>query len=466
MKSKYTMSKRTQPDAIILAAGEGTRMRSSKPKALQLLGGRPMLEYLLTAVAALQGASAHVVVTPGPAGRAIRQQFEHSQVRWVEQSEPLGTGHAVRQALGGLRPDGIALILCSDAPLVRRETLEKLLDEAAQSGFALLTARLAEPRGYGRILRDASGAVEGIAEEADATPEQRAIDEVNTGMMAVSVTGLTRWLPKLGTDNAQGEMYLTDLVMLARQEGCAVRTCEVSSAEEALGANDPVQLAVLERALQGRLAREWMEQGVTIADPARFDLRGELEAGEDVFIDINVLLEGRVRIGSRVHIGPHCVLRDTDVGDDVTVQASSVVEGATVGANSVIGPFARLRPGTVLAAGVRVGNFVETKKTRIGADSKINHLSYVGDAVLGRESNIGAGTITCNYDGEHKRTTLIGDRVFIGSNTSLVAPVEVGDDATVGAGSTITENVPEKALGIGRSKQRNVAGWRRGKGRR
>ena len=460
------MSKHTQSDVVILAAGEGTRMRSSEPKVLRLLGGKPMLGHVFATASALPGIRLHVVLPPGSGGQAIRGQFADSEVNWVEQPEPLGTGHAVHLALGSLHPDGVALILYGDVPLVQRETLERLTEQAAQSGFALLATNLAEPFGYGRILRDASGAVEAIVEEADATPEQRAVKEVSTGVMAVSVTNLSRWLPYLATDNAQGEIYLTDLVMLARRKGCPVSVCAVSSPEEALGANDPAQLAVLERALQKRLAQQWMQRGVTIADPARFDLRGEMEAGEDVFIDINVLLEGRVRIGSRVRIGPNCVLRDADLGDDVTVQANSVVEEATIGANAVVGPFARLRPGTTLAPGVQVGNFVEIKNTYVGAESKINHLSYVGDAELGKKSNIGAGTITCNYDGKSKHKTIIGDRVFIGSNTSLVAPVEVGDDATVGAGSTITESVPEKTLGVGRSKQRNIPNWRQSRDRR
>lgn len=457
------MSRHAQTDVVILAAGEGTRMRASKPKALQLLGGQPMLGHVLATASALPHVSLHVVVPPGDAGQAIRRQFEDKEVNWVEQPEPLGTGHAMRQALGSLRPNSAVLILYSDMPLVQRGTLEKLLAEATQSGFALLAAHLAEPFGYGRVLRNSVGAAEAIVEEADATPEQCAVKEVSTGVMAVSVTNLSRWLPKLATDNAQGEMYLTDLVMLARQEGSPVSICQVNSLEEALGANDPVQLAALERALQSRLARQWMQRGVSIADPARFDLRGEMEVGEDVFIDINVLLEGRVHIGSRVHIGPNCVLRDADLGDDVTVQANSIIEEATIGSSSVVGPFARLRPGTTLAADVRIGNFVEIKNTRVGADSKVNHLSYVGDAELGKKSNIGAGTITCNYDGKNKHKTIIGDRVFIGSNTSLVAPVEVGDDATVGAGSTITESVPEKSLGVGRGKQRNIPNWRQGK---
>lgn len=444
--------------AVVLAAGQGTRMRSRLPKVLQPLGGQPLLTHVLDAATLLSPARMHVVY--GHGGDAVRERFREADVCWVHQAEQLGTGHAVQQAMDGIPDDASVLVLYGDVPLVRVDTLERLCDAAA-GGPAVLTVDVADPAGYGRIVRDAGGRMRGITEHKDATSEQRAIHEINTGLVACPAGLLRGWLAGLGCDNAQGEYYLTDIVALAVRDGIAVAAVSAASEEEVQGINDRIQLAAAERVLQRRRARALMREGVTLVDPARFDLRGRVTAGRDCLIDVNAVLEGEVRLGDGVVIGPHCVIRNTALGDGVRVEAHSVLDGAELGEGCTVGPFARLRPGTRLAAGARVGNFVEVKQSDVGEGSKINHLSYIGDARIGRDVNVGAGVITCNYDGASKHLTVIGDGVFVGSDCQLVAPVEIGPGATIGAGSTITRTAPEGQLSLSRARQVSVPGWRR-----
>jgi bifunctional UDP-N-acetylglucosamine pyrophosphorylase/glucosamine-1-phosphate N-acetyltransferase len=444
---------------IVLAAGQGTRMRSALPKVLHVLGGRPLLAHALDTAHRLGAAVVHVVIGHG-AGR-VRETFDQPDVHWVVQEQQLGTGHAVAQVLPDVPESRIVLVMYGDVPLITPQTLQRLLDIAARDGLALLTAVLDDPAGYGRILQDTDGAIRGIVEERDATEEQRRIREINSGFLAAPAGRLRAWVESLDNRNAQGEFYLTDVVALAVRDGVPVRGVRAENPQEILGVNDRIQLATLERAFQQRQARECLRAGVTLIDPARFDLRGRLTAGQDVVIDVNAVLEGDVQLGNRVSIGPNVVLRNAMVGDDVTILANCVVEDSTIGDGARIGPFSRIRPETVLAAGSHVGNFVEIKKSQVGPGSKINHLSYIGDTSVGRNVNIGAGTITCNYDGANKHRTLIGDDVFIGSDTQLVAPVEVGDGATIGAGSTITRNAPAGELTLSRAPQQTRPGWKR-----
>jgi bifunctional UDP-N-acetylglucosamine pyrophosphorylase/glucosamine-1-phosphate N-acetyltransferase len=444
---------------VILAAGQGTRMRSDLPKVLQPLAGRPLLAHVLEAARVLEPAGLQVVY--GHGGERVPATLGSDDVAWVLQAEQLGTGHAVAQALPGIADDDTVLVLYGDVPLITPATLAGLLETAAAGDLALLTVRLDAPAGYGRIVRDADGRVLRIVEEKDASDEERALDEVNTGILAAPAARLRDWLARVGCDNSQGEYYLTDIVGLAVADGVRVDAVIAASAEEVLGVNTKTQLAQLERHFQRRQAERLMAGGLTLADPARFDLRGNLQAGRDVFVDVGAVLEGEVVLDDGVHVGPYCVLRDTRVGAGSRIESHSVLENASLGRNCSVGPFARLRPATVLGDGARVGNFVETKKARIGDGSKVNHLSYVGDAEVGKHTNIGAGTITCNYDGHAKHLTRIGDDVFIGSDTQLVAPVSVGDGATVGAGTTVTRDVPAASLAVSRSPQRAVADWRR-----
>ncbi len=447
-------------DVVILAAGQGKRMKSAWPKVLQSLAGKPLLGHVLDTARALAGVRISVVV--GHGGDAVRQAFPDEDIQWVEQTERLGTGHAVLQALPALADDSRVLILYGDVPLIAGETLERLLDMVSDRSLGLLTVVEEDPHGYGRILRDADGRVGGIVEQKDANPEQLSITEVNTGVMALQATHLREWLPKLDNNNAQGEYYLTDLIAMARREGVDVRASQPRDSLEVRGVNSREQLQDLERAWQRRLAGHLMAQGVSLADAGRFDCRGELDVGEDTFIDINCVFEGRVTLGCGVTIGANCVIRDAEIADGVHVRPYTCIEGPVRLEQGVeVGPFARLRPDTLLEAGSRIGNFVETKKSRIGPGSKVNHLSYIGDTEIGAGANIGAGTITCNYDGVNKSRTLIEDDAFVGSNTSLVAPVRLGKGSTVGAGSTITEDVGEGQLGVGRGRQRNIDNWKR-----
>lgn len=444
---------------IILAAGQGTRMFSTLPKVLHPLGGRPLLAHVIDRARSLEGADIHVVIGHG-AGQ-VRAAIPDTDIHWVMQDRQLGTGHAVAQAMPGIPDDHTVLVMYGDIPLIKKATLEPLYQLAGQGMAALLTAELDDPAGYGRILHHADGSISGIVEEKDASAAQRAIREINTGFMAAPAARLRGWLDALDNNNAQGEFYLTDVIGRAVTEGTSVRGVTTDDLEEVLGINDRRQLAIQERSFQLRQAEACMQAGVTLIDPARFDLRGELVAGQDVLIDINAVLEGRVVLGDRVSVGPNVVLRNVTVADDVSILANCVIEDADIGSGSRIGPFARLRPETRLAAGTHVGNFVEIKKSDVGAGSKINHLSYIGDTTIGTDVNIGAGTITCNYDGANKHRTVIGDDVFIGSDTQLVAPVEIKNGATIGAGSTITQDAPADELTLSRAPQETRRGWKR-----
>ena len=444
---------------VILAAGQGTRMKSGLPKVLHPLAGRPLLGHVLDAAAAL--APTRTVVVYGHGGERVPAAFPErgDDTRWVEQTPQLGTGHALQQAVPHLDGCDRVLVLYGDVPLVQIETLRLLLARTAAVG--LLTVRLADPAGYGRIVRDGGGHVRRIVEQKDATAEERAIEEVNTGIMALDGARLPGWLGRLSNANAQGEYYLTDVIAMAVGDGLAVEAVVAADPLEVAGINDRAQLAQLERAFQQRAADRLMRAGVTLLDPARFDLRGTLRHGRDVVIDVNVILEGQIVLGDDVTIGANCVLRDVAVADGVQVLENCVIEEAWIGAGSRIGPFSRIRPGTRLEGSAHVGNFVEIKKSEVGLGSKVNHLSYVGDSTIGRDVNVGAGTITCNYDGANKHRTVIGDRAFIGSNTALVAPITVGEGATVGAGTTLTRDAPAEALTVARARQETISGWKR-----
>ena len=445
-------------DIVILAAGQGTRMRSALPKVLHPVAGKPMLGHVIDTARALAPRKIHVVI--GHGAERVRECLAADDIHFVLQAEQLGTGHAVAQALPALEADKV-LILYGDVPLTRVETLTRLLEQANDRHLGLLTVNLADPTGYGRIIRDEAGVVQAIVEHKDASEAQRAIREGNTGILAVPGKRLGDWLGRLSNSNAQGEYYLTDVIAMAVADGLVVATETAADEMEVLGANDRIQLAQLERHYQQRAARSLMAQGVTLLDPARFDLRGEVSVGRDVLIDVNVILEGRVVIEDGVQIGPNCVIRDSLLRRGAIVKANSHLEGAELGEGADCGPFARLRPGSRLGANAHVGNFVELKNAVMGEGAKAGHLSYLGDAEIGARSNIGAGTITCNYDGANKHRTVMGEDVFIGSNSSLVAPVTLGDGATTGAGSTVTQDVPAAALAVGRAKQRNIEGWKR-----
>lgn len=447
-------------DIVILAAGKGTRMRSGLPKVLHELAGKPLLGHVIDTARQLPDSALTVVV--GHGAQQVRQRFPDEDIHWVEQREQLGTGHAVLQALPQLRPGATTLVLYGDVPLIGIDTLAALIEQVSDEALALLTVTLEQPAGYGRILRDAQGRVVGIVEEKDASEAERLIREVNTGVMAVPAGKMAAWLPTLGNDNAQGEYYLTDLIAIAAGEGITIATHQPFCTEETEGVNSRAQLQALERYYQRCMAMRLMDSGVTLADADRFDCRGRISAGEDCFIDVNAVFEGEVTLGPGVLIGPNCVIRDAHIGPGCIIKANTVIEGpVTLEAGVQVGPFARLRPGTRLHPGARIGNFVETKKADIGPGSKVNHLSYIGDAVIGSGVNVGAGTITCNYDGVNKFTTTLHDGCFIGSNTSLVAPVTVGAGATVGAGSTVTKDVQAGELAVARGQQRNITGWQR-----
>lgn len=453
------MSVTTPLDIVILAAGKGTRMRSDLPKVLHPIGGKPLLQHVMETARLVGGQRILAVI--GHGAEQVQNRLAEQDVQFILQEQQLGTGHAVQQALPHLRDDARVLILYGDVPLTRPETLQKLVAAVSERQMALLTVNLPDPSGYGRILRDASGAVCAIVEHKDASEMERRICEINTGILSVTTTQLQKWLPRLRNDNSQGEYYLTDLVAMARQDEVSIHVEQVSHTEEVAGVNDRQQQAALERYFQSCQAERLMASGVTLLDPARFDCRGEITAGRDVVIDINCLFEGEVNLGDGVRVGPNCTLKNCTLGAGTRVHANSVIEDATVAAGCDIGPFARLRPGTVLSQKVKVGNFVEVKKATIGVGSKINHLSYIGDSLIGNDVNVGAGTITCNYDGLNKSVTEIGDHSFIGSNTALVAPVKLGKNVTVGAGSVINRDVPEGDLAVARSKQQNIPGWQR-----
>ncbi|MCK9533021.1 MAG: bifunctional UDP-N-acetylglucosamine diphosphorylase/glucosamine-1-phosphate N-acetyltransferase GlmU [Gammaproteobacteria bacterium] len=446
-------------EIVVLAAGQGTRMKSDLPKVLHPLAGRPLLGHVIATAGALCPARTHVVY--GHGGERVLTRFPDANVLWVEQAERLGTGHAVMQAMPGVDDAAVVLVLYGDVPLVPTDLLQPLVAAATTGALAILTVELANPKGYGRILRNEQGAVLGIVEEKDASDAQRGIREGNTGILAAPAHRLRAWLAALKNSNAQGEYYLTDVVAMAVAENLPVVAHCAQDEDDVLGVNDKLQLAHLERVYQRRQAERLMREGVTLLDPARFDLRGTLECGCDVTIDVGVVIEGHVKLGDRVTVGAHCCLRDVELGAGTQLRPMSVLEEALVGPDCRIGPFARLRPGTVLAGHAHVGNFVELKNAQVGEGSKVNHLSYVGDTVMGRDVNVGAGTITCNYDGANKHRTVIGDRAFIGSDSQLVAPVEIGADATIGAGSTVTRDAPAGDLTLSRAPQKSIAGWKR-----
>ena len=443
-------------EVVVLAAGAGTRMRSRTPKVLHPLAGRPLLAHVLEAAFHLEPDRCHVVV--GDQASEVKAYFrDESRISWVLQEPRLGSGHAVAQALPTVDDDATVLVLLGDVPLVRAETLTQCV-AAAGEGVALVTIDLPDPSGFGRILRR-DGRIVGIVEDADATAEQRAITEINTGILAAPRAVLDALLRTLDRDNKQGEYYLTDVVGKAEVDGIPVAGIDGRVAEEVMGVNDRAQLAQLERYYQRGLANELMGHGVAVMDPARLDIRGRLKAGRDCVIDVDVVFEGDVILGEGVEVGPGCFIRDSVLGDAVEVQPMSYIDGAVIASGCRIGPYARLRPGTELAESVHIGNFVETKKASLGAGAKANHLAYLGDASVGAGTNVGAGAITCNYDGVDKHRTEIGENVFIGTNSTLVAPLTIDDEAYVGAGSTITKTVGPEDLAIGRGRQRNIQGW-------
>lgn len=454
------MSNSGEVSVIILAAGKGTRMRSKMPKVLHDLAGRPLLKHVIDVAQKLQPDSINIVY--GHGGDQVKESFStETDLVWVEQKEQLGTGHAVEQAMPNIVDGGKTIVLYGDVPLTSLELLEELVQSVNDQTMGLITVTLDDPTGYGRIIRDSEGNLARIVEQKDASPDELLVDECNTGILAATTQQMRDWLSRLDDNNAQGEFYLTDVLAMARGEGLAVNVIEAQNEMEVMGVNNRHQLAELERFYQWREADRLTMAGVTLRDPGRFDIRGELKHGQDVTIDINVVVEGSVELGDDVEIGCNCYLKNVKIGNGVKIQPNCVLEDAIIGENSKIGPFARIRPETELSDSVHVGNFVEIKKSRVASGSKINHLSYIGDTVMGSKVNVGAGTITCNYDGAYKHQTTIGDNVFIGSNSQLVAPVELEDGATIGAGSTITKTAPANKLTLSRPKQLSINGWKR-----
>jgi bifunctional UDP-N-acetylglucosamine pyrophosphorylase/glucosamine-1-phosphate N-acetyltransferase len=444
---------------VILAAGQGKRMNSDLPKVLQPLAGRPMLEHVINAAHSLD--PDHVCVVYGHGGARVQAALQNAQVDWVLQAEQLGTGHAVMQALPLIPDEHTVLVLYGDVPLIKSGTLKKMLAGAADGSLAVLTVELDNPEGYGRIVRDPSGQVQTIVEQSEATPAQQRIREVNTGVMAARADLLRQWLLNVTSSNRQQEFYLTDVVGIANAAGVRINTVAASGAPEVAGVNDKVQLAQAEAHHRRERAHDLLLAGATLVDPERVDVRGDVAVGRDVYIDINVILAGTVRLAAGVKIGPNCLIIDSQIGPDTEIHANCVIDNAVVGENCRIGPFARLRPRSVLQAEVHVGNFVEVKNTTLGSRSKANHLTYLGDAKVGSDVNVGAGSVTCNYDGENKWPTFIDDGAFIGSGTMMVAPVRIAAGATIGAGSTITQSTPEGKLSLERSQQVSSDNWQR-----
>lgn len=443
---------------VVLAAGNGTRMVSEKPKVLHELAGRSMLEHVYHTAKQLHPQQMFIIY--GNHGHVLREKLSHLQVEWVEQNPPFGTGHAVLQAIDSIPRDHQVLVLYGDVPLIEPQTLSGLLERMPDKGLAVLTSHFDNPQGFGRILRDHSHAINGIVEHNDATPEQKAITEVNTGILAANADTLSHYLPRIKANNQKQEYYLTDIIQMAYLDGVGL-TSESADPLEVSGVNTRGQLVQLERMFQRRQAEKLLAQGVQLADCDRLDIRGHLQCGMDSFLDINTVLAGRVKIGNNVHIGPNCYIKDTVIEDNAVIKANTVLDGATVGTHCQVGPFSHIRPGSQLHANSHIGNFVEVKKSIIGEHSKANHLAYVGDTTVESDVNIGAGTITCNYDGHRKHTSRIQQGAFIGSNTALVAPITIGRNATVGAGSTITQDIDDNALGVARQRQRNINRWRR-----
>jgi len=448
-------------EIIILAAGQGTRMRSAKAKVLHEIGGQPMLSHVIDTAQSIQPARIHVVY--GSGGDTVKEHFQDANVNWVHQAEQLGTGHAVQQVMPHVADGANLLILYGDVPLLRSEVLEKIVDARSDAGFIVLTANMTDPSGLGRIIRDTSDNIERIVEHKDASDEELGITEINTGVICVNSAKLKDWLVRLNNDNAQGEYYLTDCVEMATRDGVVVKPTMIDDTEQVLGINSKSELAVAERVHQRRQAENLMQHGVTLRDPARLDVRGECHAGQDCEIDINVVLHGTIKLGDRVSIGPNCVIKNSVIENDVVIHANSFIEDSHIASGCIIGPFARFRPNAKLEKNARVGNFVEIKNSTLGEGSKANHLAYVGDSTVGKNVNIGAGVITCNYDGVNKHKTNIGDGAFIGTNSALIAPVTIGKDAYVAAGSTINRDAPAGEMSIARARQTTVKGWRRAK---
>ena len=448
----------TKLSVVILAAGKGTRMYSDLPKVLHKIAGKPMVKHVIDTAKQLNATQIHLIY--GHGADLLKQRLADEPVNWVFQAEQLGTGHAMQQAAPFFADDENILMLYGDAPLITTETLQKLIAAKPENGIALLTVNLENPTGYGRIIRQ-DGNVTAIVEQKDANAEQLKITEVNTGVMVSDGASFKKWLARLDNNNAQGEYYMTDVIGLANQDGFKVVAVQATDMMEVEGANNRLQMAALERYFQRKQAQKLLLAGVSLTDPERFDLRGELEHGKDVEIDINVIIEGNVRLGNRVKIGAGCVLKNVEIADDVEIKPYSVLENAVVGEKAAIGPFSRLRPGAELAAGTHVGNFVEIKQAKVGKGSKVNHLTYIGDAEIGCDCNIGAGVITCNYDGVNKFKTVIGDNVFVGSDSQLIAPVTIADNVTVAAGATVTDNVAAGELVISRVRQRHIPNWKR-----
>ena len=443
---------------VILAAGKGTRMRSSLPKVLHPIAEKPMVSHVIDSARQLSATNIYLVY--GFGGEVLKAQVQGSDLSFVEQKEQLGTGHAVDQASPFLQDDEDVLVLYGDVPLTKVSTLQRLLAVKPDNGMALLTVHLANPTGYGRIVRDNEQVI-GIVEQKDANAEQLKINEANTGILLANGGDLKRWLSNLSSDNSQGEYYLTDIIAAAHNEGKAITTAHPDTEIEVEGANNRVQLAALERAYQKRIALELMIAGASLRDPARIDVRGKLIVGSEVSIDVNCIFEGSVTLADNVLVGANCIIKNSTIAENVEIKPNTIIEDSVIEADCSVGPFARIRPDSVMKQNSHVGNFVEMKKTTLGEGSKAGHLSYLGNADIGSEVNIGAGTITCNYDGVNKSTTEIGNNAFIGSNSSLVAPVTVGEGATVGAGSVISKNVEQDELAISRAKQRNIKGWQR-----
>lgn len=443
---------------VILAAGKGTRMRSALPKVLHPIADKPMVSHVIDSARQLGASNIYVVY--GFGGEVLKEKIYGDDLTFIEQKEQLGTGHAVDQASSFLKDDEDVLVLYGDVPLTKVSTLESLLAAKVDNGMALLTVHLSNPTGYGRIVRKGKTVV-GIIEQKDASSEQLLINEANTGILFANGGDLKRWLSNLSNENAQGEYYLTDIIAAAHNEGKIIATAHPETEIEVEGANNRVQLAGLERALQARIAEELMISGASLRDPARLDVRGKLSVGNEVSIDINCIFEGNVTLGNNVLVGANCIIKNSSIAENVEIKPNSIIENAVIEADCSVGPFARIRPGTLMKQNSHVGNFVEMKQTTLGEGSKAGHLSYLGNAEIGKKVNIGAGTITCNYDGVNKSTTVIGDHAFIGSNSALVAPVTIGETATIGAGSVICKTVEQESLAIARAKQRNIQGWQR-----
>jgi len=444
---------------VILAAGQGSRMKSDLPKVVHRLAGKPMLQHVIDTASQLDAEKIHIVI--GHGAEIVKETIHDENINWCLQAEQLGTGHAVAQAIDAIPEDAKVLILYGDVPLTSGSTLNDLVSSVEAQQLSLLTVELENPTGYGRIIRNSEGEISAIVEEKDASEEQRYVTEVNTGILAMSAESLHRYIPLLENSNAQGEYYLTDIIEIAVKNENRVESHQPHFEQEVQGVNNRLQLCELECWHQSRISEQLMLAGVTLYDPNRIDVRGHLQFGRDVVIDLNCVFEGDVILGDNVHIGPNCIIKNASIGSGTNIHANSMIEDSVIGEQANVGPYARLRPGTKLENSTKIGNFVETKKTIVGEGSKVNHLSYVGDAILGRNVNVGAGTITCNYDGVNKFKTEIADGVFVGSNSSLVAPVTIGKNATIGAGSTVTKLVEDEQLVVARAKQRNIDGWQR-----